>query len=190
MDEHQLASDTPLDEIARSIVLLRGHKVMQDASLAALYLTSTKRFNEQVRRNIMRFPPDFMFQVTPEEAEFLRSHFATSNETTEKRGGRRYLPYVFTEHGAIMAAMILNSQRAIEMSVYVVRAFVKMRELVISNGELARKLGELEQSLAALDKRTQQQFKDVYHAIRALMNPPVPPKRPIGFTADLSAEAT
>ena len=75
MDEHQLASDTPLDEIARSIVLLRGHKVMQDASLAALYLTSTKRFNEQVRRNIMRFPPDFMFQVTPEEAEFLRSHF-------------------------------------------------------------------------------------------------------------------
>ena len=129
-----------------------------------------------------------MFQVTPEEAEFLRSHFATSNDTSKKRGGRRYLPYVFTEHGAIMAAMILNSQRAIEMSVYVVRAFVKMRELLNSNGELARKLAELERSLAALDKTTQDQFKEVYEAIRVLMTPPTPRRRSIGFTADISAE--
>lgn len=118
----------------------------------------------------------------------MRSHFATSNQTSEKRGGRRYLPYVFTEHGAIMAAMILNSQRAVEMSVYVVRAFVKMRELVNSNGELARKLSDLERSLAALDKKTQRQFKEVYDAIRTLMTPPTPHKRPIGFTADLSAD--
>ena len=130
-----------------------------------------------------------MFQVTPDEAEILRSQIATSNEATEKRGGRRYLPYVFTEHGAIMAAMILNSQRAIEMSVYVVRAFVKMRELVNSNGELARKLKELERSLAALDKKTQEQFKGVYDAIRSLMTPPTPRKRPIGFTADIDADA-
>ena len=188
MNGNSLASVAPVDEIARSIVIVRGHKVVLDTALASLYSTTTKRFNEQVRRNKARFPPDFMFQLTPEEAETLRSHFATSNENREKRGGRRYLPYVFTEHGAIMAATILNSQLAVEMSVYVVRAFVKLRELVSSNGELAQKLAELERSLAALDKRTQHQFKEVYDAIRALMTPPIPRKRPIGFTADISAE--
>lgn len=101
--------------------MLRGQKVLLDAELAALYGVTTKRFNEQVRRNRERFPADFMFQLTAEEHEALRSHFATSKTAPTGRGGRRYLPYAFTEHGAIMAATILNSPRAVETSVYVVR---------------------------------------------------------------------
>ncbi len=134
----------PIDNIARSILALRGHRVLLDAELAALYATTTKRFNEQVRRNVARFPADFMFQLTPDELLGLRSHFATSNDAPSGRGGRRYLPYAFTEHGAIMAATILNSPRAVEMSVYVVRAFVKLRELLISNRDLAKKLVQLD----------------------------------------------
>ena len=149
---------------------------------------TTKRFNEQVRRNRTRFPPDFMFQLTGEEQLALRSHFATSNNERSGRGGRRYLPYAFTEHGAIMAATILNSSRAVEMSVYVVRAFVKLRELLASNRDLAQKLARLERSLLELGLKTQRQFKDVYAAIRALMNPPAQNRRPVGFTADLGAE--
>ena len=117
-----------------------GHKVLLDSDLAALYGVTTKRFNEQVRRNLERFPEDFMFQITTEELSSLRSQFATSNPD---RGGRRYVPYVFTEHGAIMAAMILNSPRAIEMSMYVVRAFVQLREVLASNQALARQLKTL-----------------------------------------------
>lgn len=175
----------PVEHIARSILVLRGQKVLLDAELAELYGVTTKRFNEQVRRNQDRFPTDFMFQLTAEEHEILRSHFATSKTTPTGRGGRRYLPYAFTEHGAIMAATILNSPRAVEMSVYVVRAFVKLRELLASNKDLARKLAELERSLVALDLRAQHQFKEVYQAIRALMATPAPKRRPIGFTADL-----
>ena len=118
-----------VESITRSIVILRGRKVVLDADLAALYGVTTKRLNEQIRRNQERFPSDFMFQLTEEEHRALRSHFATSNSVGPGRGGRRYLPYVFTEHGAIMAATVLSSPRAIEMSVYVVRAFVKLREL-------------------------------------------------------------
>src|SRR3989338_4242679 len=110
-----------VDAIAGRIVTLRGQRVIVDADLAALYGVPTKRLNEQVRRNAERFPGDFMFQLAPEEWEALRSQFATSNEPT--RGGRRYSPFVFTEHGAIMAATVLNSPRAVEVSIYVVRAF-------------------------------------------------------------------
>jgi uncharacterized membrane protein YkvA (DUF1232 family) len=115
-----------------------------------LYGVTTKRFNEQVRSNCERFPADFMFQLSAQEAEALRSQIATSNALPRGRGGRRYLPYAFTEHGAIMAASILNSSRAVEMSVYVVRAFVKLRELLASNKELARRFAQLE---TRLDKK-------------------------------------
>ena len=117
-----------------------GQRVLLDADLATLYDVTTKRFNEQVKRNLDRFPEDFMFQLTEEEFAALRSQFATSNQG---RGGRRYLPYAFTEHGTIMVATILNSQRAMEMSVYVVRTFVQLRNLLASNQEVMRQLTEL-----------------------------------------------
>jgi hypothetical protein len=170
----------PVENIARSIVVLRGQKVLLDAELAALYGVTTRRLNEQVRRNRSRFPADFLFELTTEEFANLKSHFATSSW-----GGRRKLPLAFTEHGSIQAATILNSPRAVEMSVYIVRAFVKLRELLISNKNLAQKLAQLERSLLTLDLKTQHQFKEVYEAIRALMERPEPKRRPIGFTADL-----
>jgi hypothetical protein len=138
----------PVEHITKSILVLRGQRVLLDTELAALYGVSTKRFNEQVRRNRERFPADFMFQPTDEELMALRSQIATL------KGGRgqhrKYMPYAFTEHGAIMAATILNSSRAVEMSVYVVRAFVKLRDLLSSNRELARRFAQLE---TRLDKK-------------------------------------
>ena len=116
------------------ILVLRDHKVILDTDLAELYGVSVKRLNEQVKRNEERFPADFMFQLTPTEHEALRSQFATSKQG---RGGRRYPPYAFTEHGAIMAATVLNSERAVEMSVFVVRAFVRLRE------SLSRRVSEI-----------------------------------------------
>jgi hypothetical protein len=118
----------PVEHISRSIRILRGRRVLLDTELAVLYGVTTKRFNEQVRRNRERFPADFMFQLSVEEGDALRSQIATSKATG--RGGRRYLPYAFTEDGAIMAATVLNSPRATEMTVYVVRAFVKLREIL------------------------------------------------------------
>ena len=132
----------PSAHIAQSILVLRGHRVLLDRDLAAIYGAATKRLNEAVKRNAKRFPKDFMFQLTDEECNHLRSHFATSSW-----GGRRYRPYAFTEHGAIQAANVLNSPRAIEMSIFVVRAFVKLRELMASNKELALRLDELEARL-------------------------------------------
>jgi hypothetical protein len=140
----------PVEQITRSILILRGHRVLLDAELATLYGVTTKRFNEQVRRNRERFPADFMFQLSVLETEALRSQIATSNAPRRGRGGRRYRPYAFTEHGAIMAAMILSSPHAVEMSVYVVRAFVQLRELLASNKELARRFAQLE---TRLDKK-------------------------------------
>ena len=175
------AALTPVDSIARSILILRGQKVLLDAELAALYGVTTRRLNEQARRNRNRFPADFLLELTAEEYANLKSHFATSSW-----GGRRKLPFAFTEHGAIQVATILNSPRAVDMSVYVVRAFVKLRGLLISNKDLARKLADLERSLVTLDLNTQQQFKEVYDAIRELMDAPKPRRRPIGFTADLA----
>ncbi len=171
------------EQIARAILILRGQRVLQDSELAALYGVSTKRFNEQVRRNLKRFPADFMFQLTAEETGSLRSQIATL--TTGRGRHRKYLPYVFTEHGAIMAATILNSPRAIEMSVYVVRAFVQLREILASNKELARRFAQLE---TRLDKKLtihDEAIAAILAAIRQLMQPPVPKGRPIGFTADL-----
>jgi len=173
----------PLEAITQRIVVLREQKVLIDADLAALYGVETRRLNEQVRRNKARFPQDFIFELTPEEFTNLKSQFATSSW-----GGRRKLPLAFTEHGAIMAATVLNTPRAVEVSVYVVRAFVKLRELVGSHLELARRLDDLEQKTEALamnhdtfSRNTRNQLKQVFDALRELMTPPDPPKRPIGF---------
>ena len=170
----------PVGKIEQAILLIRGQKVILDADLARLYGVTTKRLNEQVRRNQRRFPSDFMFRLTNQEVTALRSQFATSNIG---RGGRRYLPYAFTEHGAIMAASVLNTQRAIDVSVYVVRAFVKLREMVSAHRELARKLAELERRIEGHDG----QIQSLIEAIRQLMTPPEPeplpepPRRRIGF---------
>ena len=177
----------PAERIENNIYLLRGQKIMLDNDLAALYGVTTKRFNEQVRRNRERFPEDFMFQLSGEEWESLRSQIATLNAGRGQH--RKYLPYAFTEHGAIMAATILNSPRATEISVYVVRAFVRLRETLATHKALASKLEALEKQTAALAFKhgslaanTRAQFKQVIDAIRQLMTPPPEPKkRPIGF---------
>lgn len=172
-----------LSEIAKRIVVVRGQRVLLDVDLASLYGVTPKRLNEQVRRNLKRFPPDFLITLEINELRNLRSQFATSSW-----GGRRYRVLAFTEHGAFMAANVLNSQRATEMSIYVVRAFVKLREILASNEKLARKLRELEKSLTTLDVKTRRQFEEVYAAFRALKAPPAAKSRPIGFTADLDRE--
>jgi hypothetical protein len=161
--------------IERQIRLIRGEKVLLDADLAALYGVTTKRLNEQVRRNLRRFPQDFIFQLTAEEFADLKSHFATSSW-----GGRRKRPWAFTEHGAIMAASVLNSPRAIEVSVYVVRAFVQLRTLLATHKALAAKLHELERKLTTHD----QAIAGILEAIRQLMAPPAPKRRGIGFVIE------
>jgi hypothetical protein len=171
--------------IAQRILVLRGQRVLLDSDLAELYGVPTRRLNEQVRRNRSRFPGDFMFQLTINELKVNRSQIATGSR---RHRDPRFMPLAFTEHGAIMAATVLSSPRAVEMSVYVVRAFVKLREVLASNTELARKLAALEKSVATLDARTRKQFEEVYAAIRALMAPAQSRSRPIGFTADLETE--
>ena len=184
-----------VESVAQRILLIRGQKVMLDADLAELFGVSTKRFNEQVKRNLDRFPADFMFQLTEDEDESLRSQNATLNKyeslrsqfVTLKTGRgqhRKYLPYVFTEHGAIMAATILNSPSAVEMSVFIVRAFVQLREMLSSNAELAAKLLELEHKVSGHD----QAIAGLIDAIRQLMMPAAGKSRPIGFTADIETK--
>ncbi|MDD5308982.1 MAG: ORF6N domain-containing protein [Deltaproteobacteria bacterium] len=163
-----------------AIILLRGHKVIIDEILAALYGVTTKRLNEQVRRNLERFPPDFMFQLTAEEHASLRSQFATLE--TGRGRHRKYLPFVFTEHGAIMAASVLNSPKAIEMSILVVRAFVKIRSILATHRQLATKLGELERKLSTHDRH----IVVLFDAVRGLMTPPAKPRGRIGFDRDES----
>jgi hypothetical protein len=174
--------DDPAD-IAQRILVLRGQRVLLDSDLAALYAVTPKRLNEQVRRNQSKFPEDFAFKLEINELRSLRSQIATLDGGRGRH--RKYAPLAFTEYGAIMAATVLNSPRAVEMSVYVVRAFVKLRRALESNTELARKLEALEKSVVTLDARSRRQFEEVYSAIRALMTPPVKESRPIGFTADL-----
>lgn len=169
-----------IEDIAGAILVLRGHKVLLDAELAALYGVTTKRLNEQVKRNRERFPDDFLFRLTPDETEAVnRSQIATGSQ---KHRDPRFPPHAFTEHGAIMAATVVNSPRAVEMSVYIVRAFVKLREVLASNRELLGKLTELERKLQSHD----QAIVGIIHAIRELMGRPTRKRRPIGFTADLS----
>lgn len=173
-----------VDRIEPMIQTIRGQQVILDRDLANLYRVPTKRLNEQVRRNRQRFPGDFMFHLTEEEAAALRLQNPTgpagalgmrSQNATASKRNVRFRPFVFTEHGAIMAASILNSPTAVEVSVYVVRAFVKLRELVLTHKDLVRKLDSLE-------KRYDAQFKVVFEAIRQLMGPPPETRRgKIGF---------
>jgi phage regulator Rha-like protein len=164
----------PVERIESRILLVRGRKVIFDSDLAELYGVSTKRLNEQVKRNRDRFPADFMFRLNSEEVKGLRSQSATSNR---ERGGRRYLPNAFTEHGAIMAATILNTSRAVEVSVYVVRAFIRLREILATHKELARKLAQLEERIEEHDE----EIVAIFEAIRELMAPPEKPGKRIGF---------
>jgi hypothetical protein len=181
------------EAIALRIATVRGQRVLLDTDLAALYDVPTKRFNEAVKRNLAKFPADFMLQLSAEEWAALRSQFATLNAagtvaTTGRGQHRKYLPCAFTEHGAIMAATLLSSPRAIEVSVYVVRAFVRMREMATTHADLAKRLAELEDKTDALainhdtfSRNTRTQLKQVFDALRELMTPPDPPKRHIGF---------
>ena len=161
----------PAERIERSILLIREHKILLDNDLADLYGVETKTLVRAMKRNIERFPEDFMFQLTREEFDILRSQFATSGQW----GGRRYPPYAFTEQGVAMLSSVLRSPRAIEVNIEIMRAFVRLREMIGSHGQLARKL-------AALEKKYDQQFKVVFDAIRQLMQPPTPrERREIGF---------
>jgi len=164
----------PLARIVSAIHEIRGHRVMLDCDLAALYGVSTSRLNEQVKRNQDRFPTDFMFRLTAGEASTLKSQFATSNAG---RGGRRKLPNVFTEHGAVMLANVLRSGTAVQTSIQVVRAFVQLREFALTHAELARRLDELE-------RRYDTRFKIVFQAIRELTTPPEPLHKRIGFNRE------
>lgn len=180
------AALVPVEHITQSILVLRGHRVILDRDLAAIYGVTTGRLNEAVKRNAQRFPEDFMFRLTAAEHAVLVSQFAIS---TSSRGGRRQLPWAFTEHGAIQAANVLNSRRAVEMGIYVVRAFVKLRELLASNKELARRLDELETRIEKKLTTHDQAIAAMLSAIRQLLNPPAPKRRGIGFTADLSKKS-
>ena len=158
------------EDIATLIYFIRGHRVMLDSDLAVLYNVETKRLKESVRRNIERFPSDFMFELTQEEYKFLRSQIATL-----KRGKHsKYLPFAFTEHGAVMLASVLRSPVAVQASIHVVRAFVKLREILASNKELAQKIEDLE-------KKYDKQFQIVFEAIKQLMSPQKNERKPIGY---------
>ncbi len=160
-----------VERVERRIVWLRGHKVLLDADLADLYGVSTRRLNEQVRRNASRFPPDFMYELTEQEFMGLRSQIATSNVG---RGGRRHAPLAFTEQGVAMLSSVLHSERAVRVNVGIMRAFVRLREMLASDRDLARKLEQME-------KRYDAQFKVVFDAIRSLIEAPPRPDRRIGF---------
>ena len=164
----------PRERIEQTILLLRGHRVMLDTDLAILYGVPTKRLNEQVMRNKKRFPSDFMFQLSAEEVERLRSQFATLKPGRGQH--RKYRPYAFTEQGVAMLSSVLHSERAIQVNIAIMRAFVQLREMIASNKGLTRRLTELE-------KKYDGQFRIVFEAIRELMTEPQPKSRRIGFKA-------
>jgi len=164
----------PVESIVNKIVLLRGEKVLMDRDLAELYGVETKQLKRAVRRNINRFPEDFMFQLTKEEYQLLRSQFGTL-----KRGVHsKYPPMAFTEQGVAMLSSALNSDRAIEVNIAIMRAFVQLRKMIDSHAELSRKLSDLERKLGDHDEHIQ----TIFEAIHQLMAPPDKPKKKIGFT--------
>jgi len=182
--DHRSVLLTPSERIAHSILLLRGQKVLLDADLAELYGVQTKVLVQAVKRNLERFPDDFMFQLTNQEFNVLRSQIVTSSSQsleTLRWGGRRSAPYAFTEQGVAMLSSVLSSPQAIAVNIEVMRAFVRLREVLTGNKELAAKLGELERKLKGHD----QAIAGILDAIRQLMAPPpAPRKRPIGFVTD------
>jgi len=166
----------PLERIQNAIFLIRGEKVMIDNDLAALYGVEPKTLNQAVKRNASRFPDDFMFQLTEDEVKSLKCQTGTSSS---EYGGRRYLPYVFTEQGVAMLSSVLRSERAVQVNVAIMRAFVSLRRLLGTSEALARKFAELERKLEGHDEA----IKTLFDAIRELMEPPTKPKREIGFHA-------
>ena len=174
----------PVERIEKAILYIRGQKVMLDSVLAELYGVETKVLNRAVKRNIDRFPDDFMFQLTDKEWDSLRCQFGTSNVDSNLRcqigtskpgrGGKRYLPYVFTEQGVAMLSSVLKSERAVKVNIEIMRAFVRLRRMIASNKELSKRLDELE-------KKYDSQFKCVFDAIRQLMTPADKEMRKIGF---------
>jgi ORF6N domain len=169
-----------IGDIAQRIQLIRGQRVILDTDLAAFYGETTKRFNQQVNRNLARFPAGFMFQLDEQEFASLRLQIATSNADGSPkggRGGRRYAPMAFTEHGAIMASMVLNSPRATELSIYVVQAFVELRSMLATSRELSNKLHLLERKVTKHD----QAISELIDSMRLLLAAPESPKQPIGF---------
>jgi phage regulator Rha-like protein len=167
----------PIERISQQIYLIRREKVMLDSDLAGLYQVETKALNRAVKRNLDRFPDDFMFQLTEQETESLRYQIGTSNEG---RGGRRYQPYAFTEHGVAMLSSVLNSKRAVQMNVVIIRAFLKLRELLASNKDLAARVETLEAN--------QEQHASVINLLaEEIQNlkqfPPELPRKPMGFVA-------
>ncbi len=179
----QAASESPaplaLEDIAQRILLLRGQRVILDNDLAAVYGETTKRFNQQVNRNLGRFPEGFMFQLSDDEFANLRLQFATSS-LKSSHGGRRYAPLAFTEHGAIMASMVLGSPRATALSVQIVKAFVELRAMAASHQELSDKLKQLEGKVTRHD----QTINNLMDSMQSLLAPPTSPKRQIGFITD------
>jgi phage regulator Rha-like protein len=180
-----MSKSIAVEVIATRIVETRGKKVMLDRDLAKLYGVNTKRLNEQVRRNRKRFPEDFMFQLSWEEVESLRSHFATLNSatSTDSRRGKhiKYLPYVFTEQGVAMLSSVLNSERAIQVNILIMRAFTKLREIILTHKELAVKIESLERKYVEHDET----IKGIFEAIRQLLEPqPAKEKRVIGFRVE------
>ena len=159
------------ENLAQLVFFIRGEKVMLDADLAALYEVSTSALNRAVKRNISRFPSGFMFRLTDKEIGNLRCHFGISKQ---RRGGRRYVPYAFTEQGVAMLSSVLRSQRAVEVNIAIMRTFVQLRRLMDTNRDLARKI-------EALEKKYDEQFSVVFEAIKKLIAPPSPAKKQIGF---------
>ena len=165
-----------LVEVKNLIYEIRGYKVMLDSDLAELYEVPTKRLNEAVKRNLARFPKRYMFQLTTEEFESLRSQIATSNKT---RGGRRYMPYVFTEQGVAMLSSVLNSERAIQINIKIIDTFVQMREWALDNKELTKRVADIENYLINYAKDNNKEIEKIYEAIDLLMDRTKP--RKIGF---------
>src|ERR1043166_3734591 len=163
----------PIERIAGSIHVLRGQKIILDFDLARLYRVTTGNLNKAVQRNAERFPPDFMFQVSQDEAERLIFQFGRS----KGRGGRRHRPYAFTEQGVAMLSSVLNSERAVKVNIAIMRAFVRLREALETNRELAQKFAELEQRVGKHDE----EIAAIIEAIRQLITPPEKPRREIGF---------
>jgi phage regulator Rha-like protein len=174
LKSQSVTSKTPFraEDISRRIFNIRGHRVMLDADLAELYDVPTKRLNEAIKRNAVRFPEDFMFQLSHEEVDSLRSQNATLETGRGKH--RKYSPFAFTERGVAMLSGVLHSPRAVQVNIAIMRAFVRMRKMLLSHEELARKVNALEGKYDA-------QFRVVFDAIRALMEPPKPPRGRIGF---------
>ena len=182
MNHRNITSLIPQERIEHAILFIREQKVMIDRDLAVLYGVSTKMLNQAVKRNMNRFPNDFMFQLTKQEATewwlSKMSHRLRSQIVILKRGQHiKYRPYAFTEHGILMLSSVLKSERAVLVNIAIMRTFVRLREMLASNTELSHKLD-------ALEKKYDQQFRIVFDAIRKLLEPPVPPKRPIGFRVE------